>query len=58
MNRQWKATKDLDLDMTSHVSNVILSFTRSMFVDEKGVYKISIKGMNEMEKRGGNLVFL
>ena len=50
--------QDLDLDMASHVSNVILSLTRSMFVDKEGVYRISIEGMNEKEKRGGNLVFL
>ena len=44
--------------MTSHVSNVILSFTRSMFVDEKGVYKISINTIKEMKKKDENLVFL
>ena len=44
--------------MTSHVSNVILSLIMSMFVDEEGVYIISINAMKEMEKRGGNLVFL
>uniref|UniRef100_A0A7N2R8I9 Enolase N-terminal domain-containing protein n=1 Tax=Quercus lobata TaxID=97700 RepID=A0A7N2R8I9_QUELO len=30
----------------------------SMFVDEEGVYIISINAMKEMEKRGENLVFL
>ena len=44
--------------MTSHVSNVILSLTMSMFVDKECVYIISINAMKEVEKRGGNLVFL
>ena len=44
--------------MASHIFNVILSLIRSMFVDEEGVYKISINEMKEMEKRGGNVVFL
>ena len=44
--------------MALHVSNVILSLIMSMFVDEEGVYIISINAMKEMEKRGGNLVFL
>ena len=44
--------------MTSHISNAILSLTRSMFVNEEGFYKISINAMKEMEKKGGNLVFL
>ena len=26
-------------------------------MDEEGVYRISISGMKEMEKRGGNMVF-
>ena len=43
--------------MALHVSNVILSLIMSMFVDEEGVYIISINAMKEMEKRGGNLVF-
>ena len=29
-----------------------------MFVDEEGVYKISINTMKEMEKKDGNLIFL
>ena len=44
--------------MASHISNVILSLKRPMFMDEKGVYKISINTLKEMEKKDGNLVFL
>ena len=44
--------------MASHVSNDIPSLTRSVFVDEKGVYKISINTIKEMKKKDGNLVFL
>ena len=48
----------MDMDMVSHVSNAILSLTKSMFVDEEGVYRISINTMKEMEKKDGNLDFL
>ena len=44
--------------MASHISNVILSLKRPVFMDEKGVYKISINTLKEMEKKDGNLVFL
>ena len=44
--------------MTYHVSNVILSLTMFVFVDKECVYIISINAMKEVEKRGGNLVFL
>ena len=44
--------------MASHVSNDIPSLTRSVFVDEKGVYKISINTIKEMKKKDENLVFL
>ena len=44
--------------MASHVSNDIPSLTRSVFVDEEGVYRISINTIKEMKQRDGNLVFL
>ena len=44
--------------MASHVSNDIPSLTRSMFVDEEGVYRISINTIKEMKQKDGNLVFL
>ena len=44
--------------MASHVSNDIPSLTRSVFVDEEGVYKISINTIKEMKQKDGNLVFL
>ena len=45
--------------MASHVSNDIPSLTRSVFVDEEGVYRISINTIKEMkQKKDGNLVFL
>ena len=44
--------------MASHVSNDIPSLTRSVFVDEEGVYRISINTIKEMKQKDGNLVFL
>ena len=44
--------------MASHVSNDIPSLTMSVFVDEEGVYKISINTIKEMKQKDGNLVFL
>ena len=56
LSYQRKATKRFGFGYG--VSNVILSLTKSMFVDEEGVYRISINTMKEMEKKDGNLVFL
>ena len=44
--------------MASHVSNDIPSLTMSVFVDEEGVYRISINTIKEMKQKDGNLVFL
>ena len=44
--------------MASHVSNDIPSLTRFVFVDEEGVYRISINTIKEMKKKDGNLDFL
>ena len=43
--------------MASHVSNAILSLTKFVFVEEEGIYRISINTIKEMEKKDGNLVF-
>ena len=44
--------------MASHVSNDIPSLTRFVFVDEEGVYRISINTIKEMKKKDWNLDFL
>ena len=44
--------------MASHVSNVILSLTRLVFVGEESVYRFSINTMKEIEKTYRNLVLL
>lgn len=48
---------EIGFKWASQVSISFVSLTRSVFLGEEIFYKISIKTMKEMEKRGWNVFF-